>query len=96
MENEQKNLNIQSEQNMIQTEDDTTFNKLKDLQKLLKKESAVKELFIKMKNETKLSIEHQCIDVYKKKMEVLNILQKIDNSKIKIKKSKQMILKNIN
>ena len=38
MENEQKNLNIQSEQNMIQTEDDTTFNKLKDLQKLLKKE----------------------------------------------------------
>ena len=86
MENEQKNLNIQSEQNMIQTEDDTTFNKLKDLQKLLKKESAVKELFIKMKNETKLSIEHQCIDVYKKKMEVLNILQKIDNSKIKNKK----------
>ena len=69
MENEQKNINIQSEQNMIQTEDDTTFNKLKDLQKLLKKESAVKELFIKMKNETKLSIEHQCIDVYKKKME---------------------------
>ena len=55
MENEQKNLNIQSEQNMIQTEDDTTFNKLKDLQKLLKKESAVKELFIKMKNETKSS-----------------------------------------
>ena len=34
-------------------DDDTTFNKLKELQKLLKKESAVKELFVRMKDETK-------------------------------------------
>ena len=57
------------------------FNKLKELQKLVKKESAIKELFIKTKNETKKSIEQQCIDIYQKKMEVLNILQKIKNAK---------------
>ena len=66
---------------IIAQEDDTTFNKLKELQKLLKKESAVKELYIKMKNETQKSIEHQCVEVYKKKMEVLNILQKIRSPK---------------
>ena len=48
----------------------------------MKKESAIKELFIKMKEETRNSIERQCVDVYKKKMEVLNILQKIDKTKI--------------
>ena len=74
-------------------EDDTTFNKLKELQKLIKKESAIKELFIKMKNETKNSIEHQCVEVYKKKMEVLNILQKIDKSKLNQKNPSQNILK---
>ena len=57
------------------------FNKLKELQKLIKKESAIKELFIKTKNETKKCIEQQCIDIYQKKMEVLNILQKIKNAK---------------
>ena len=50
-----------------QNDDDKIFNKLKELQKLIKKESAVKELFLKMKNETKNSIERQCVDVYKKK-----------------------------
>ena len=62
--------------------DDTIFNELKELQKLVKKESAIKELFIKAKNETKKSIENHCVDIYKKKMEVLNILQKIDKTKI--------------
>ena len=57
-------------------DDDTIFNELKELQKLVKKESAIKELFIKAKNETKKSIENHCVDIYKKKMEVLNILQK--------------------
>ena len=62
--------------------DDTIFNELKELQKLVKKESAIKELFIKAKNETKKSIGNHCVDIYKKKMEVLNILQKIDKTKI--------------
>ena len=59
-------------------EDDTSFNRLKDLQKLLKKESAIKELFVRMKDETKASIERQCVDILKKKMEVLDILQTIN------------------
>ena len=64
-----------------QIDDDTTFNKLKNLQKLLKKESAVRELFLRMNDETQKSIEKQCIDIYKKNMEVLAILQKIQNEK---------------
>ena len=60
-------------------EDDITFNRLKDLQKLLKKESAIKELFFRMKEETEKSIESQCLEVLKKKIEVLDILQKISN-----------------
>ena len=82
---EKENYNILNEQSQINNSiknDDTIFNKLKDLQKLVKKESAIKELFKKMKEETRNSIERQCVDVYKKKMEVLNILQKIDKTKI--------------
>ena len=56
------------------------FNELKEIQKLIKKESAIKELFIKTKNETKNSINNHCIEIYKKKMEVINILQKIDKT----------------
>ena len=88
-------LNQKSEINNNIIDDDTTFNKLKDLQKLIKKESAIKELFIKMKNETKSSIERQCVDVYKKKMEVLNILQKIDKSKSNIKNKSKTLKENI-
>ena len=82
-------LNLQSQINNSIRNDDAIFNKLKDLQKLVKKESAIKELFIKMKEETKKSIELQCVDIYKKKMEVLDILQKID----KTKKDSKNILK---
>ena len=64
-----------------QSREDEIFNKLKELQKLVKKESAIKELFIKTKNETIKSIEQQCIDIYHKKMDVLNIQQKIKNTK---------------
>ena len=60
-------------------EDDTTFNRLFELQTLLKKESALKELFIKTGIETQRNIENQCIEIYEKKMEVLNILQKLSN-----------------
>ena len=69
-------------------DDDKTFNKLKELQKLIKKESAIKELYIKMKNETKNSIERQCVDVYKKKIEVLDILQKLNQSQLEKNKNK--------
>ena len=59
-------------------EDDTTFNRFLELQSLVKKESALKELFIKTGNEAKKRINEECIEIYKKKMEVLNILQKIN------------------
>ena len=59
-------------------EDDTTFNRLVELQKLLKNESALKELFIKTGVETKKNIEKQCEEIYKKKIEVLNIKQKLN------------------
>ena len=45
------NLEEKNTNNII--EEDISFNRLKDLQKLLKKESAIKELFIRMKDETK-------------------------------------------
>ena len=48
-------------------EDDTTFNRLFELQTLLKKESAMKDLFIKTGEETKKNINQQCIDIHKKK-----------------------------
>ena len=48
-----ENIKISEIKNEIKNDNDTTFNRLKDLQKLLKKESAVKELFIRMKEETK-------------------------------------------
>ena len=60
-------------------DDDTTFNRLLELQTLLKKESALKELFINTGIETKKNIDNECVNIYKKKMEVLNILQKINN-----------------
>ena len=59
--------------------DDTTFNRLSELQTLLKKESALKELFIKTGQETRKNIEEQCTEIYEKKMQVLNILQKLSN-----------------
>ena len=86
---ENENTNILNEQSQISNSiinEYTIFNKLQDLQKLVKKESAIKELFIKTKEETKNSIERQCVDIYKKKMEVLDILQKIDKTKIKSQK----------
>ena len=49
--------------NNVANNEDKIFNKLKDLQKLVKKESAIKELFIKTKNETKKSIENHCIEI---------------------------------
>ena len=49
---------------------DIVFNRLKNLQTLLKKESALKELFIKTSNETKKNIEEQCREIYKKKLDV--------------------------
>ena len=74
MKNLSKSVQVKKNQ-----DDDTTFNRLLELQTLLKKESALKELFINTGIETKKNIDKECVNIYKKKMEVLNILQKINN-----------------
>ena len=89
----EEDLNHIQVNNSNHLKDDTSFNKLKELQKLLKKESAVKELFIRMKDETKKSIETQGLEVLKKKIEVLNILQKI-NTENPINKKKSTLESN--
>jgi hypothetical protein len=68
--NENNNINYKS------------FNSLVELQKLLKNESSLKELFIKTGVETKKNIEQQCTELYEKKMEVLNILYKINTKEM--------------
>ena len=55
--------------------DDKTFKRLKDLQILYKKESALKELFIQTSDKIKTNINDYSKDIYKKKLDVLNILQ---------------------
>ena len=59
-------------------EDDLSFNRFLELQSLVKKESALKELLIKTGNEAKKRINEECIEIYKNKIEVLNTLQKIN------------------
>ena len=64
-------------------DNDKSFNRLKEIQKLLKKESALKELFIKTRDDTKTKIEEQCKDYYQKKLEYLSYLQKLQNKERK-------------
>ena len=59
---------------------DIAFNRLKDIQILLKKESALKELFIQTSNDVKKNIEDQCRDIYKKKIDVFLHQRKIDKT----------------
>ena len=68
---------------------DIVFNRLRNLQAILKKESALKELFIKTSNETKKNIEDQCREIYKKKIDVflhLRRFNKTDKNELHVKK----------
>ena len=69
--------------------DDKAFNRLKGLQTLYKKESSLKELFIQTSDKIKTNINQYCIDIFKKKLDVQNILQKINSKDLdtEIKKS---------
>ena len=62
-----------------------TFNKLLNIKKLVKKESALKELFINSKNDCENKIEAICQEIYSKKIEILNILQANESKTKKIK-----------
>ena len=55
--------------------DDSAFKRLKELQILYKKESALKELFIQTSEKIKTNINDYSKDIFKKKLDVLNILQ---------------------
>ena len=73
----------------IERDKDLVFNRLKNLQALLKKESALKELFIKTSDDTKNNFEELCLEIYKKKFDVfyhLNKLNKTDNNEKYFKK----------
>jgi len=75
---------------------DKVFNRLRNLQTLLKKESALKELFIKTSSETKQNIEEQCRKIYKKKLDVFLTLRKFNskNKNGKIVKKFELIEQN--
>ena len=68
-----KNININKK-----PYDDRAFKSLKELQTLYKKESALKELFVQTSSKIKTNINEYSKDLYKKKLDVLNISQKIN------------------
>ena len=70
------NTNIQE---ITNEGNDKAFNRLRNLQILLKKEAALKELFIKTSSETKRNIEEQCRSIYKKKLDVFLTLRKFSS-----------------
>ena len=63
-----------------------SFNRLQIIQKLLKKESALKELFIQTSTETLKTIESECREIYKKKLDVFTILQKFSRKEKELRK----------
>ena len=60
---------------------DKAFNRLKNLQNLLKKEASLRELFTKTSEETKTSIEKECHNIYQKKLDVFFTLKRLVKSK---------------
>jgi len=81
MENEIKDENniINENENKIEikieNKNESTFNKLQNLQTLLKKESALKGLFAETEKNTQKDIEILCKDIYNKRIDVLNVLK---------------------
>ena len=73
------NSNINMQENTNEG-NDNIFNRLRNLQILLKKEAALKELFIKTSSETKRNIEEQCRNIYKKKLDVFLTLHKFNSN----------------
>ena len=80
-----KNKNIKEQNGQV-------FNKLKELQLLYKKESALKELFTRTSDEIKTNINQYCFDIYKKKLDVQNLLQKINSKILDVAEKKNSIL----
>ena len=86
------NINYSSNYNSnVNKSYEKTFYRLKELQQLYKKESALKELFTQTSNKIKTNITQYSKDIYKKKLDVNNILNKI-NSKNYDQDKKKCIL----
>ena len=81
MENEiiDENNIINENENKIEikneNKNESTFNKLQNLQTLLKKESALKGLFAETERNTQKDIEILCKQIYNKRIDVLNVLK---------------------
>ena len=71
MENTNKFENNKNEE----IKQETTFNKLKNLQVLLKKESALKGLYFETGKNTEKDIETLSKEIFQKKIEVLNVIK---------------------
>ena len=66
--------------NKEQKEKDKAFNRLKDLQVLLKKEASLRELFTQTSEKTKNDIEKECRNIYEKKLDVFFTLKRFKKS----------------
>ena len=75
----------------VKEKNDRAFNALRDLQSLYKKESALKELFTQSSDKIKTKIDKYCIDIYKKKLDVQNILQKMNPKNLDTEKKKAIL-----
>ena len=73
---------------------DKAFNKLKDLQALLKKEASLRELYTKTSEETKKSIEEECRKIYEKKLDVFFTLKRFNSKKTDIGKKFELMQNN--
>ena len=73
-------------ENLIPNPNDNCFKRLQEIQKLLKKESSLKELFIRTNTETLNSIEKECREIYTKKLDVFTNLQKFSRKQKEIRK----------
>ena len=73
-------------ENLIPNPNDNCFKRLQEIQKLLKKESSLKELFIRRNTETLNSIEKECREIYTKKLDVFTSLQKFSRKQKEIRK----------
>jgi hypothetical protein len=65
---------------------DNCFKRLQEIQILLKKESSLKELFIRTNTETLNSIEKECREIYTKKLDVFTNLQKFSRKQKELRK----------
>ena len=72
--------------NDIYNTNDNCFKRLQEIQKLLKKESSLKELFIRTNTQTLNSIEKECREIYTKKLDVFTNLQKFSRKEKEIRK----------